>query len=97
MKNLLIIALTILCSFVQAAPIGYANNHEGGRIMFTDETCMLNNKAYPPLLRVWSYSKSGRMIEGCYYLDKGADMVIVTWLDGSKSAYDPNLIKIYGM
>ena len=84
MKRLLI-CLTALLSFsAWAEPIGFIPNEAGGQIIFTSEVCTLRGERFPELKRVFTFTRSGQTVEGCYYYDTRTYLVMVTWADNGK-------------
>ena len=88
MKRLLI-CLTALLSFsAWAEPIGYIPNDAGGQIIFTTETCRYRGERFPELKRVFTFTRAGQTVEGCYYYDTRTQLVMVRWSDnGERSVF----------
>jgi hypothetical protein len=90
MKKLtLTICLTLLSLAASAEPIAYIKNEAGGQIIFTNETCKLRGEPYPELQRVFSFTRSGNTIEGCYYYEARSQLVMVVWADNGKRSVFP--------
>jgi hypothetical protein len=89
MKKLtLTIFLTLLSLAAKADPIGYIQNEAGGQIIFTSEMCYLKGEPYPQLKRVFTFTRSGNTIEGCYYYEARSQLVMVVWADnGQRSTF----------
>ena len=79
----------LLCvSSAWAEPIGYIRNEAGGQIIFTNEVCTLRGEVFPALKRVFTFTRNGRTLEGCYYYDIRTTLVMVRWADtGERSVF----------
>ena len=89
MKRLLIALTAALSFWVQAEPIGYIPNEAGGQIIFTSEICQFKGENYIELRRVFSFNRSGGVLEGCYYFDRRTDLLMVVWADGGDRSVFP--------
>ena len=88
MKRLLIALTAALSIWAQAAPIGYIPNEAGGQIIFTSAICTLRGERFPELKRVFTFTRAGQTVEGCYYYDTRTQLVMVRWADnGERSVF----------
>ena len=87
-KLILTICLTALSLAAKADPIGYITNEAGGQIIFTSETCRLRGETFPELKRVFTFTRNGDTVEGCYYYESRSQLVMVVWADnGQRSTF----------
>lgn len=68
--------------------IASAPNNAGGRIVLTDNPCVLGNKTYRNLNAAYLYSSSGSTLNGCFQVED--DLIHVIWFDNSESRYPIN-------
>jgi len=90
MKKLFLI-WAVLMGSAHAEAVGYIPNKAGGRIVFTNDVCYHEKKReeFPGLLQVYGYASSGTTIRGCFWYDKKAGVLKVSWEhDGSSSVFE---------
>jgi hypothetical protein len=66
----------------RAETIATLPNKAGGKIVITDEPCVINGKSYKNLNRVYNYGSSGYSTEGCWTIE--GETVVVVWEDDDK-------------
>lgn len=91
-KKIVMVLLTTFCVSVQAEVLAYINNKGGGRIVFTDEPCIVGKKNYEPLRRMYGYTKDGSSSDGCWAIEH--EMVVAVWENGEKFRYTPDMLVI---
>lgn len=81
-----ILASLVLCvsavTSVKAETIATLPNRAGGKIVLTDEACVIRGKHYKDLNRVYNYGASGYTTEGCWTIE--GETVLVAWEDDDK-------------
>ena len=92
MKKIAAVLLTTFCVSAQAEVLAYINNKGGGRIVFTDEACIVGKKNYEPLRRMYGYTKDGTSSDGCWAIEH--EMVVAVWEDGTKYRYTPDMLVV---
>ena len=85
----------MLLVFIMSMPamagvIFYADNSDGGRIEFTDQTCPLDES----FLFVSTYVPSGKVITGCYIIDTEQQIAVVAWDDNTIYRYPLDVMNI---
>lgn len=90
MKKIVAVLLTTFCVSAQADVLAYINNKGGGRIVFTDEQCVVNGKRYDNLRRMYGFTKDGTSSDGCWAIEH--EMVVAVWEDGTKYRYTPDML-----
>lgn len=82
------VTLTLLAFACFAKDIGYISNKAGGRIVFTNTTCVSpQGKTYEGMYQLNSYDGVGKTDMGCYYLDMDSGNLKAVWEDGSQYTY----------
>jgi hypothetical protein len=89
MKRLLIALTAALTFAAQAEPLAYIPNQGGGQIVFTSQVCVNNGKRLESLRRVFTFTRSGDMVEGCYYYDEVSKLLMVKWRDNGQQSVFP--------
>lgn len=92
MKKIVAVLLTTFCVSAQADVLAYINNKGGGRIVFTDEPCIIGKKNYEPLRRMYGYTKEGASQDGCWGVEH--DLVVAIWDNGEKYRYTADMLVI---
>lgn len=70
-------------------------NEGGGKIVLTNEECVINGKKYDNLLRAYAFAAGGTVYEGCFYLDDATESVAIVWArDGKKMRYPQSGFKV---
>ena len=85
MKILVVLLLMLGVTTAQAEAIAQSPNEGGGFIVLTNQVCKVNNKTFPELRRVYSFTQSGLTQEGCYGIED--ETVVVVWESGNKRRY----------
>jgi len=88
MKNLLW-GLMLVAGVCQADTLASMPNQGGGKIVLTDDKCVVGGKNYPTLNRAYNYTSEGYTMDGCYTVEDST--VVVVWElangDGKKMRY----------
>ena len=72
----LLVSLSALTS-VKADTFATLPNQGGGKIVITDERCVVNGKHYDKLNRAYFYTSSGTSGEGCWTTE--GEVIVIVW------------------
>jgi hypothetical protein len=81
MKKLLIAIALGAMTTAHAGTFATLPNKAGGKIVLTDENCVMNGTNYPDWRRVYNYGTSGQSSEGCWNVED--EVIVVVWSDSS--------------
>jgi hypothetical protein len=88
----LIAVLLCLPLLAVAEPIAQADNDGGGKIVLTNDACIVKGKHYENLYVIYSVLSGGRSIDGCYGLE--GDTVVAIWEDCTKYRYPVSIFTL---
>jgi hypothetical protein len=85
MKYIIALLLTLGVHTAQAEAIATMPNNGDGKIVLTNEVCVVNNKTFSELRRAYTYTAQGHTQEGCFMIEH--ETVVVIWASGNKMRY----------
>lgn len=83
MKKILVLSLLCLnAHVVNADTFATLPNKAGGKIVLTDEPCVMYNKHYDKLKRAYNYGTTGYSTEGCWGIE--GETITMVWHNDDK-------------
>lgn len=77
MKTLLIILLMAAAGMANAKDLFSFRNTDGGKAVFTNNSCAINGQKFPGLFYSYTYIADGSTTEGCW--KERAETIMVIW------------------
>jgi len=71
----------------RAAVIASADNNDGGKMVLTDEPCVIGGKTFSDAWQAYSFNSSGLVLPGCFNISLDGSSVKVIWADGDEIVY----------
>lgn len=95
MKKSLIIAALLAVSTAATADILVGNNNAGGRIVLQEKLCVgPDGTVYKDLRSMFTTSKAGELLRGCWKPDVETGTAIVIYWTGDVRYYDANIFTV---
>lgn len=81
----LIFVLLLFASLTNAEEMAWIKNKADGKIILTDEACIVDGKRYPHLFRSYMYTGDGYHVNSCYFFE--GDKIHMVYEDGNEYLY----------
>ena len=81
LQAILLLALFFACvKMVNAKPWAEMPNNGGGKIVLTDEKCVVNGRRFDNIERAYGFHSNGSKIEGCYGFVESTKTIEIIWV-----------------
>ena len=71
----------------RASAIASADNNDGGKMVLTDELCVMWGKTFSDFRQAYSFNSLGLVLPGCFIISLDGSLIKVMWADGDESVY----------